>query len=273
MIEDRVIKRMTDVSSPFVVPSLAQKVLPSRRKGKDTFETILATAGELLAEVGFERLTTNLVCERAGMTPPALYRYFPNKYALVSELAKRLMEAQDEVLFAWLDEGGADSATIDGAVQKTVLLRKALIDVTRRHPGGMWILRAIRAVPVLQEVRIDSRDKVLDRYFVYLRSRYPDVPDEHIVAAARLSEQVGYAAIEMIMEDPDLDENRIVEEASWMTCLYFSQLGLRVAAEKLAKAKIASATRARQSSIRRAKATISATRIAPSRTRQSGNEV
>ena len=30
-------------------------------------------------EVGIERLSTNLVCERAGLTPPALYRYYPNK--------------------------------------------------------------------------------------------------------------------------------------------------------------------------------------------------
>ena len=59
-------------------PDLDTKT-PQRQRGKDTFEMILATAGELLSEVGFEKLTTNLVCERAGMTPPALYRYFGDK--------------------------------------------------------------------------------------------------------------------------------------------------------------------------------------------------
>ena len=59
------------VASKTEAPSLDTKSRPSRRRGKDTFEVILTTAGELLAEVGFERLTTNLVCERAGLTPPA----------------------------------------------------------------------------------------------------------------------------------------------------------------------------------------------------------
>ena len=48
-----------------------------------------------LADVGIERLFTNLVCERGGLTPPALYR-FPNEYALPSELGRRLMERQNE---------------------------------------------------------------------------------------------------------------------------------------------------------------------------------
>ncbi|MBV8684596.1 MAG: TetR family transcriptional regulator, partial [Caulobacteraceae bacterium] len=62
---------MANDIEPASAPSLDAKSLPSRRRGKDTFESILATAGVLLAEVGFERLTTNLVCERAGLTPPA----------------------------------------------------------------------------------------------------------------------------------------------------------------------------------------------------------
>ncbi|WP_445380862.1 TetR/AcrR family transcriptional regulator, partial [Pseudomonas syringae] len=52
-------------------------------------------------EVGIERLSTNLVCERAGLTPPALYRYFPNKYALLTVLGERLLEKQNERIDHW----------------------------------------------------------------------------------------------------------------------------------------------------------------------------
>lgn len=203
------------------------KPLPLRQRGKDTYEMILATAGALLGEVGFERLSTNLVCERAGMTPPALYRYFPNKYALLAELARRLMDAQDQVLFNWLEAGGNNYGTISESVAKNKLLRKELIRVTREQPGGMWILRAIRAVPVLQAVRVESRNKVLSRQFEILRERHPGLPENRLRTAVRLSEQMAYAAIEMIIEDPDLDEDLIVEEISWMTCLYYSQIETR----------------------------------------------
>ncbi|HSZ51264.1 MAG TPA: helix-turn-helix domain-containing protein [Caulobacteraceae bacterium] len=212
-------------------PSLDAKSLPSRRRGKDTFEAILTTAGALLAEVGFERLTTNLVCERAGLTPPALYRYFPNKYALLAELARRLMDAQDEVFLAWMEEGGSIAASLEEAVGKSITLRKRLIAVTRAQPGGMWILRAIRALPVLREVRVDSQNKVLDRHFSMIRSAYPEVGDERLWTAVRLSEETTYAMIEMILEDPGLDEDQVIEETSWMTTLYFRELATRSARE------------------------------------------
>lgn len=202
---------------------------PMRKRGKDTFEMILSTAGELLAEIGFEKLTTNLVCERAGMTPPALYRYFPNKYALLSELARRLMAAQDDIVERYIANEPNRYTSLNAAVAWHIQLRKELIRVTRAQPGGLWILRAIRSVPALQEVRIESRDKVLEMQLAGIGKRFPDVPIERLQTAVRLSEQMAYAANEMLIEDPMLDEDRIVEEVSWMTALYFFNLAKRPA--------------------------------------------
>ena len=88
----------------------------------------------------------------------------------------------------------------------------------------MWILRAIRAVPQLREVRIESRDKVLARHFESLRETYPLVSDDQLRVASRLSEEVSYSIIEMLLEDPTLDEDRVIEESAWMTGLYYQQL-------------------------------------------------
>ncbi|MFH5960663.1 TetR/AcrR family transcriptional regulator, partial [Clostridium perfringens] len=72
-------------------------------RARRTRERLLDVAGVLLGEVGIERISTNLICERAGLTPPALYRYFPNKYAVLEGLGQRLMERQDTVLLAWVE--------------------------------------------------------------------------------------------------------------------------------------------------------------------------
>lgn len=202
-------------------PDLTTKSRPMRRRGKETFEMILAATGELLAEVGFEKLNTNLVCERAGMTPPALYRYFPNKYALLSELARRLMAAQDAVVARYLETELECNATLGQAFDWHVRLCKELIAVTRAQPGGMWILRAIRAVPVLLAVRNESRDLVIDMQFANKARLHPDVPVQRLRAALMLAEQNAYAAIEMLIEDPQIDEDRIVAEIAWMNTLYF----------------------------------------------------
>src|SRR5690242_4019269 len=67
-----------------------------------TYEKLIRAAGELLGEVGFEKLTTNAICARAGLTPPALYRYFNDKYEVLEALARKLLEKQTEAFATWI---------------------------------------------------------------------------------------------------------------------------------------------------------------------------
>jgi AcrR family transcriptional regulator len=203
---------------------LGTKLKPSQTRARNTFETVLSTAGELLAEVGFERLSTNLVCERAGLTPPALYRYFPNKYAILSELAQRLMEAQDEAVLAWMAAGGLEADSMEEAVEKNRRMQEQVNEITRRMPGGIWIMRALRAIPLLRDIRIASRDRVALQLSESLHARFPTVPQAELFRAARLSTELMYAATEMVLEEPDQDEARINEEVCWMVALYYNRL-------------------------------------------------
>lgn len=216
--------RQSAVSS--VVP-LDGRAKPSQTRARATFETVLSTAGELLAEVGFERLTTNLVCERAGMTPPALYRYFPNKYAILSELSRRLMDAQDDLVFAWVDAGGLEPASLEEAVQKNRVLQQQVNEITRQIPGGIWLMRALRAMPPLRDIRVASRDKVARFISQRLIKTYPRVPEAELFRAARLTTEVAYAATEMVLEEPALDEDRINEDVCWMVALHYQRLAER----------------------------------------------
>lgn len=221
-------KRAAQPAETPAVP-LGARTTPSQSRARNTFETVLSTAGELLAEVGFERLTTNLVCERAGMTPPALYRYFPNKYAILSELARRLMEAQDEAVFTWVQTGGLKVRNVEEAVEKNRRIQQEVNEITRQFPGGIWIMRALRAIPLLRDIRIASRDKVARFVSERLTDVYPNVPERELFRAARLTTEVAYAATEMVLEEPDLDEAGINEDVCWMTAMHYQRLAQRYA--------------------------------------------
>ena len=211
------------------VVRLDARTTPSQTRARNTFEAVLSTAGELLGEVGFERLTTNLVCERAGMTPPALYRYFPNKYAILSELARRLMDAQDEAVFAWIESGGLKASSLEETVASNQRLQQQVNEITRQIPGGIWIMRALRAVPLLRDIRIASRDKVARHISERLTKAYPAVPESELFRAARLTTEVAYAATEMVLEEPALDEARINEDVCWMVAMHYQRLAERYA--------------------------------------------
>ena len=69
---------------------IAPRKPPSTRAGADIIESVLAAASQVLDERGLDGFTTNQVAERAGVSIGSLYQYFPNKDALLAELARRL---------------------------------------------------------------------------------------------------------------------------------------------------------------------------------------
>jgi AcrR family transcriptional regulator len=183
------------------LPQLTTKKPPTQQRGTDTFERILEVTAETLVDVGIERLSTNLVCERAGLSPPALYRYFPNKYALLSELGQRLMLLQNERVPRWITV-----EAFEGAVSDLERAFEGLIldtyKVTEKTVGGVWIMRALRAVPALQQVRLTSHALVTDSQADLLALAFPYVNKAEIRLVTRVVVELMYAAVEMLFDEP-----------------------------------------------------------------------
>jgi AcrR family transcriptional regulator len=185
-------------------PDLRPKAVPRQGRAMETYERILAVATELLGEVGVERLSTNLVCERAGLTPPALYRYFPNKYALLHELGERLMLVQNRLIEDWaspetmaLPRAEFEASVLDVFAQT--------LQVTEAEPAGVWITRALRAVPALQEVRIASHRRVTGLIEAAFMAAHPQADRLEVQVFARLAIETAYSTQEMLFDDPGLD--------------------------------------------------------------------
>jgi len=128
-------------------PILELRSLPTQKRSRQTFERILIETGVLLEEVGFDAFNTNLLSSRSGIGVRAIYRYFPNKFSLVCELARRI-EGQ------WRD--ALDKFYVK---HKSVpwpdiwpLYLDAYIAAVRKTPGGTVILQAMRSHPELRAV-------------------------------------------------------------------------------------------------------------------------
>ncbi|MEJ2042890.1 MAG: TetR/AcrR family transcriptional regulator [Reinekea sp.] len=203
-------------------PELKGKKRPEQKRANKTYERILEVTANLLGEVGIERLSTNMVCERAGLTPPALYRYFPNKYALLSELGQRLMQKQNELIPHWITED-----VLDGPIDKLEQALEGLLigtyRVTRETPGGLWIMRALRAVPSLQNVRLDSHLIVTQAQGELLKSAYPNVDPEEMMLVSRIVVDMIYTGVELLL-DIDVDEQSVARIVAGMIASYPSRL-------------------------------------------------
>jgi AcrR family transcriptional regulator len=206
------------------MPALDTKTAPSQARSQDTYEYILETAGKLLGQMGFEELTTNLICRTAGMTPPALYRYFPNKYAILKILGERLIAAQDAVVDQWLKSGAMGPSRPEDSIKRIASVLRGLITVTKRFPGGVVVNRAIHAVPLLQQLHIESREAVAAQLCDILQPQFPMVSAARLRVAARMVSELSSALVQMAIEDAERNPEGLVYETAVLFASYFRAL-------------------------------------------------
>ncbi len=192
--------------------SPAKTSVPRQKRAKETYDRLVAVTGELLDEVGFERVSTNMIAERAGVSPPALYRYFKDKYDLIGAFGRFVMEAQN----ALLAEVGENLFTDpDYVLTSAILIRLNLktVEVTEAIPGGVRVMRCLRVVPALSHVRTDSHHEMATALAAAAVIHRPELSEGEIYRQSLLSIEIGYTVIEFVLENPELDRVATIRDA------------------------------------------------------------
>ena len=200
---------MADSSAVF---SNALRTMPKQGRAVQTYERLLDVSGDLLAEVGIERISTNLICARAGMTPPALYRYFKDKYAVLDALGRRLLARRGDILTLWLAEVGPKGAQAMTEGLGDVL--SATWQATLNEPGGIWILRALRAVPQLAHVRAEAYAEMTEIMATAFAASLNHPPRDDLWLRVRVALEFAFSADELLFEETRLPPEVIIAEAT-----------------------------------------------------------
>jgi AcrR family transcriptional regulator len=203
--------RMALAEDAGAAPNSGPRPLPRQDRSQKTYERLLDVTSGLLAEVGIEGISTNMICARAGMTTPALYRYFKDKFAIVEALAERLMDRQFDVVQAWLVRhllGGVPA--LSGNMEEVI---RALAGVTAAEPGAIWVIRALRATPRLTHVRLNSHRRVTDELCRIYGPLMPQVPPDMLWMRTRIAVEYAYATDEMIAESNEAGRDQLFYEA------------------------------------------------------------
>ncbi len=180
-----------------------ENIAPSHRKplqarSRRTYDSLLDSASSLLQEIGVEKISANAICQHAGVTPPAFYRYFDDKYAIIEALADRLGERQAIILEAWVIQYGGQGLDVIAAKVTELLLQ--LHKVTASEPGALWIQRALHAMPKLAHLRLAAHHRVTDLLASIYAPYLPHVPYEILRRRTRLSVEIAYSLDEMLHE-------------------------------------------------------------------------
>ncbi len=161
------------------------KTTAVRRRPKDRKAQIAAVAAEAFSERGYHGVSIDEIAKTVGISGPALYRHFPNKYALflhsVNELADSLGAAVDE-----FDAGdNTDPAdTLDRLLSATIRTT-----IANRRTGGLyrWERRYLSKDDGLQ---VRGKMVAINRRLAHITAQLrPDLTeaDDVVVSTALLS--------------------------------------------------------------------------------------
>ena len=196
--------------------SLGPRRAPAQARARKTVENLLETAAELLAEVGIAAFNTNRLAERAGVRVRTVYRYFPNKLAVVTALAERMVGEWN----AWFDEleGLADPQS--DWRQIWVSLLRTFVDGIRGAPGGVAIRHAMHAVPELRAIDLEDNARLASRVAKVLHRRQPTLKRAEANAVGRTLLESAAAVIDLALTSKPAEARRLLRNLEAMHLAY-----------------------------------------------------
>jgi AcrR family transcriptional regulator len=155
-----------------LLANLEPRRAPVQKRAQMSVQRILDASGALLDEVGLERVTTELIARRAGVNVASVYKYFPNKHAVLAELYRTHYEprlAHFSGVMAVVAAGGDWRQAIDQGLDLSTHDR-------RTRKGNLSLRLAVRSSPPLQRLEQDNlerRTRVLAALLVRAGAAHP----------------------------------------------------------------------------------------------------
>jgi len=172
---------------------LAPRVRPIQERAKHTVDLILDTASTLLDEVGIDGFNTNLLAERAHVAVRSIYRYYPNKLAVIVGLAERQAdEWQSSFGELIVEMSHPGTSALD--VWDRVL--DAYVEYLEAKQGRSAIRRAMQALPRLHQVNRSDNDALSRQIAQNLSAYGAQHPLPHLRLVGRLLLETCDAAVD-----------------------------------------------------------------------------
>ena len=204
-----------------IVQEARSRRAPVQGRSQETVQRVMAAAAALLARgVPVDALTTASIAAEAGLSVGALYRFFPDKQAIVDAIALRHMELFQAALgSALMLAFPADPGTFLGQVLDAFV---AYLDanpdfrtVAYGAPGGgRAISRSTRDAEA-------GSGQVAEMVREFLVEAFDLTPDADFGWRLRIATEVGDRLLAFAFEQPDLAARaRVLEEAKRMIASY-----------------------------------------------------
>jgi len=181
---------------------------PSQERSRDRVERILDATAALLIDTAADKITTAAIADTARVPIGSVYQYFPNKLAILAELARRVMEEVDAKTASLI---AADFGVLpwDQAIDRAI---DATMEGYAEQPGYLQLLLSIRPTPEFRAITDESNQRVA-AMLAFHPALQSLIPPDRIELVTRAAIQAANSLQDWALsEDDALRRNRIISE-------------------------------------------------------------
>lgn len=187
---------------------------PGQERSRATLQSIMDASASLIAKYGLDAVSMTQIANVAGMSKASLYRYFPNKQALLLAHAERSFKVHREEMQAIMQHGAGPEQ----------MLRDGIDHYCKQHTDKPFLLNlraAIHADPVLSELDLkDSRENAA-LLAVFLREHYPKLDSAAIETRSLLTMELMDSLARLVARVSKQEQTRLIDE---FVRLFFADL-------------------------------------------------
>jgi AcrR family transcriptional regulator len=196
-----------------------------RERGRRRIESILDTAEQVIADVGYDAATTNLIAARAGISPGSLYQFFANKPAITEALAQRyvnhLAATLDGVFEPPPPAAGVTPTDVAQLIDRIV---DPVLAFNLAHPAATSLLTASNVPTGLAQSTQALHASLCDRVEALLGALVPglNARDRHLSAVVTF--QIFAGLLPTIVAASRRDRPRVLRELKTVLASYWMTL-------------------------------------------------
>lgn len=202
-------------SSEFVV-DVTPRRKPVQARSRERVNNILHHAAAIFHDVGVDATSMSAIARQSGMSLASLYRYFPNKPAIVKAVAERQVEKMETALRDRLGE-----TSLADAVDVLIDL---FYEFYRDEPAYSAIWSGVESMPGLRELdlrELYSNARDLD---ARLQEEFPQLDGDRRWTASLMLPRSAGSILRLAVTLPDHQASRLVDELKGMVAAYMKAL-------------------------------------------------
>lgn len=194
--------------------------LPQQARSRQRVNQILDAAAQVFEEVGYDAASTELISTRAETSIGSLYRFFPDKSAILYALAERYAQQMQELAAAKMNA----SMVRQPLAQVLSDIIDAFDSFYTSQPSRRMVMLQSRVSAEIQMVNRQADREIVKQIEAFFALRQPKMPTEQLQLAALVSVEIAGTLQLLSLAQDDKRRQQLVDETKQVLIRYLAPL-------------------------------------------------